>query len=196
MKKNLSIAVFLITCAILIVPSCQKSDQQADPVSSPSANRASLNNLRIEAAVIKSWLADDKTKEIIFTFHSKNLSEASTNMTLVAFTNNLANATTLAIDSKSDLAVKDNIGFSNNMMKISYIRRLVSKSANELIDFDYILLVPNYYEDASGSYLRYKFIPYKNGSAVNSNAMLRTTDDCLNNSNPCPPNQPGDCPEP
>jgi hypothetical protein len=196
MKKNLTISALLVMGFALLIPACQKSDQQADSVSSHSTNRASLNNLRIEAAVIKSWLADDKLKEIIFTFHSKNLSEASTNMTLIAFAND-KNATILEVDSRSDLGVKNNIGFSNNVMKTSAIRRLVSKSANELIDFDYILLVPNYYEDVSGSYLRYKFIPYKNGSPVSGNLGAKVMDDdCINNTQPSPPANASLCDEP
>src|SRR6187401_45759 len=106
MKKKLFISALLVMGFALLIPACQKSDQQADSVSSHSTNRASLNNLRIEAAVIKSWLDDDKIKEIIFTFHSKNLSEASTNMTLAAFTNDFANSTILEIESKSNLVVK------------------------------------------------------------------------------------------
>ena len=192
MKKHPTLSVIAVSAILtLVFIACQKSNDADAGANDPGSTTSStFNNLKIDASVVKGWLADSRNTQITFTFFSKTLDNAGSKMTLAAFDYDKSNPIILEIVSRNQLVVKENIGFSNNYMPISSVRKMITKSSGEMIDFDYILLEPHYYEAPSGSYVRYRFIPYKDGRPVTGIQQMRTEDDCGPSSNPSPPADP------
>lgn len=188
MKKIIFTAFFLAFLTI----TCQKNKGNTDIREPGSQKSFVLNNLKVHASIVRSWLADELFEKIELSFFSGNAKSIGNNLTLIAHVFQKSkdqpsgNPVLLEIASPSNLPVMENLVLANTSLMAGVIKKIVTDPLGYR-EFDYLLFEPKYLETGTAVYIAFKITAYRNGSPIES---LITEDSVCNVANPSPPDPP------